>query len=73
MKSTVVYMSVSGNTKKVAGAIAEALPGEVHLAELGNDMSIADHHLLFVGMPMHQFGAPEAVSRFLKSPARTSA
>ena len=67
MKSTVVYMSVSGNTKKVAGAIAEALPGEVHLAELGDEVRVADHDLLFVGMPMHQFGAPEAVSQFLKS------
>ena len=60
-------MSVSGNTKKVAGAIAEALPGEVQLAELGNEVRVADHDLLFVGMPMHQFGAPEAVSQFLKS------
>lgn len=67
MKSTVIYMSVSGNTKQVAGAIAEALPGEVQLAELGSEVRVADDDLLFVGMPMHQFGAPEAVSQFLRS------
>jgi len=70
MKSTVVYMSVSGNTRKVACAIAEALPGEVQLAELASEVCVAGNDILFVGMPMHQFGAPEAVSLFLKSACR---
>jgi flavodoxin len=66
MKSTVVYMSVSGNTKKVATVIAEGLPGEVRLCALSDEVRVADQDLLFVGMPMHQFGAPEPVSAFLK-------
>jgi flavodoxin len=34
MKSTVVYYSATGQTKKVAEAIAGALPGEVAVAEV---------------------------------------
>lgn len=70
MRTAVMYMSVSGNTQKVARAIADALPGEVRLAEIGDDEAVDDCDLVFVGMPMHQFGAPEAVSRYLADQCR---
>ena len=65
MKTSVLYMSGSGNTEKVARAIAEALPGEVQPVAIGKGADPEDSELLFVGMPMHQFGAPEPVARFL--------
>jgi flavodoxin len=67
MRSAVIYFSVSGNTEKVARAIAEALPGDVELAELGAAPSLEGCDLVFVGMPIHQFGAPERVQEFLRT------
>ena len=67
MRSAVIYFSVSGNTEKVARAIAEALPGDVELAELGEAPPLEGCDLAFVGMPIHQFGAPEPVQEFLRT------
>ena len=67
MRSAVIYFSVSGNTEKVARAIAEALPGQVVLAELGAAPSLEGCDLAFVGMPIHQFGAPAPVREFLQT------
>ena len=67
MRSAVIYFSVSGNTEKVARAIAGVLPGDVDLAELGEAPPLEDCDLCFVGMPIHQFGAPEPVQEFLRT------
>jgi flavodoxin len=67
MRSAVIYFSVSGNTAKVARAIADALPDEVHLAELKHAPSLEGYDVVFLGMPIHQFGPPEAVCTFLES------
>ena len=66
MRSAVVYFSVGGNTERVARAIAEALPGEVDLAELNSAPPLDGYDLVFVGMPIHQFGAPPAVRDYLQ-------
>ena len=79
MKTAVVCFSQTGNTAKVAAAIAEAIEevtGDVVLVEsIHADGSVApgaasaaleDHGLVFVGMPIVQFGAPEAARRFLE-------
>lgn len=71
MRAAVIYFSVSGNTEKVARAIAEALPGDVELARLGEAPSLEGHDLVFVGMPVHQFGAPAPVQEFLRSSCRS--
>ncbi len=79
MKTAVVCFSQTGNTAKVAAAIAEAIEemtGDVVLVEsIHADGAVApgaasaaleDHGLVFVGMPIVQFGAPEAARRFLE-------
>ena len=80
MKAAVVYYSASGNTAKVGEAIARALrdelPGpdgegtaraanEVIVGPLGEAPSLDDRDLVFVGMPIERFGAPEPAARYL--------
>jgi flavodoxin len=67
MRSAVIYFSVGGNTAKIAQAIADALPGDVELAKLQQAPSLDGYDVVFVGMPIHQFGAPAAVRDFLQS------
>ena len=94
MKTAVVYYSESGNTAKVAGAIAAALSDEaggavvatfsdkasagsaagdrgasgggVILSSLQNAPALDGVDLVFVGMPVVRFGAPDAVRRYLE-------
>jgi hypothetical protein len=66
MKSTVVYFSQSGNTKKVADAIASALPGEVALANLSEAPPLEGSDVVFVGMPLLRFTAPPEVCSYLR-------
>ena len=80
MKAAVVYYSASGNTAKVGEAIALALRGElpgsasdvtaraandVIVGPLGEAPSLDDRDLVFVGMPIERFGAPEPAARYL--------
>jgi len=55
MKILVVYDSLYGNTKAVAQAIAEAIPGEVEVVHVGeaNASQVAAYQLLVVGAPTH--------------------
>jgi Flavodoxin domain len=66
MKSTVTYFSQSGNTQKVAEAIADALPGDVTFGELASVPAAADADVVFVGMPIVRFGPPEEVRDYLR-------
>ena len=55
MKTLVVYDSLYGNTKAVAQAIGEALPGEVTVVHVGEASAsgLNAHDLLVVGAPTH--------------------
>lgn len=66
MKSTVVCFSQTGNTRKVAEAIAGALPGAVTLADLASDPDTGDVDVVFVGMPVVRFGPPPEVAEYLR-------
>jgi hypothetical protein len=75
MRTAVVYYSETGNTAKVAGAIAAALGDEaggsdaggsdVILSSLQDAPALDGFDLVFVGMPVLRFGAPDAVRRYL--------
>jgi len=69
MRTAVIYHSPSGNTAKVARAIAAALtaaPGdEIVLGPVEDTPAIEGCDLVFVGMPIERFGAPEAAKRYL--------
>ncbi len=55
MKTLVVYDSLYGNTKAIAQAISDALPGEVELLHVGeaNASGLEVYDLLVIGAPTH--------------------
>lgn len=55
MKTLVVYDSLYGNTKAIAQAINDALPGEVELLHVGeaNASGLEAYDLLVIGAPTH--------------------
>ncbi len=68
MKSLVLWSSRTGNTKAVAEAIYEALPGEKEICEegrQGNDLSSYD--LVFVGFWGYRRGADPIAQKTLAS------
>lgn len=67
MKSIVLWSSRTGNTKKVAEAIYEALPGEKAISEEGREGDISDYGLVFVGFWGYRRGADPIAQRTLKN------
>jgi flavodoxin I len=64
----VVYDSLYGNTRSVAQAIGNAIPGEVEVLHVG-DVQAADlgaYDLLVVGAPTHGGRASDAIRAFLE-------
>jgi len=62
----VTYMSLSGNTRKLADMIYANIDGPKDLRELSEVQSLDAYDLTFVGFPVHQFGAPAAVKDFME-------
>jgi flavodoxin len=78
MKTLIVYDSVHGNTKAIAQAIGDAIPGEVQVLRAGqvdaSELATAD--LLIIGSPTHGGGPTDAVQSLLDrvgAPARKGA
>lgn len=67
MKVLVAYMSQTGNTKKVAEAIYEAIPAQKEIKRVEEVKSLEGYDLSFLGFPMHALGPAEPVINFLKS------
>ncbi|MBS7287537.1 MAG: flavodoxin domain-containing protein [Candidatus Freyarchaeota archaeon] len=63
VRALVVYYSETGNTEKVAKAIANALNAELRRVEEAVD--VLGYDLLFIGTPVHYFGPAKPVIRFL--------
>jgi flavodoxin len=55
MKTLVVYDSLYGNTKTIAQAVGDAIPGEVEVVHVGEAMAsgLEAYELLVVGAPTH--------------------
>jgi flavodoxin len=67
MRTLVAYMSKTGNTKKVAEAIYEALDCEKEIMPIAQVIDIGGYDLSFLGFPSHRFGPdPETVSLLQK-------
>jgi len=62
----VTYFSVTGNTRRIAEAIYEVLPGEKQLLELGSVAPGIEHDLVFAGFPVMQFRPPRETVQFFK-------
>lgn len=65
MKVLVTYVSRTGNTRKVAEAIFDAIQCEKEIREF-SDVETADgYDLLFVGFPVEAFGPAQPAREFL--------
>ena len=69
MKILVTYWSQTGNTKKVAEAIFEALPLEKSIKPFNEVENIEGFDLIFIGFPVMQFGPPAQAKKFLATHA----
>jgi flavodoxin len=69
MKTLVAYMSQTGNTKKVAEAIYEAISEDKEIKELGDVENLDAYDFVFVGFPIHAFGPAEPAKKFLQAHA----
>jgi flavodoxin len=69
MKVLVTYQSLTGNTKKVAEAILEAIGDQKEMKELSQVTTLEGYDLAFVGFPIMGFGPSEEVKSFLANQA----
>lgn len=69
MKVLVTYQSLTGNTKKVAGVIFEAIGHQKEMKELSQVTTLEGYDLGFVGFPIMGFGPSQEVTNFLSNQA----
>jgi flavodoxin len=65
MKVLVAYMSLTGNTKKVAEAIYGEITSEKDIKPIEEVQDIGGYDLSFLGFPTHQGGPDKKVKGFL--------
>jgi flavodoxin len=70
MTILVTYMTVSGNTKKVAEAIYGAIKGKKEIKPMNKVDSLEGYDLVFVGFPVMRFGPPDDVKSFMDRNAK---
>ena len=66
MKRLVVYYSKSGNTEKVAEAIARGSEAELKRVEEVNPENISDYSLICIGTPVYALAPAKPIKEFLK-------
>lgn len=66
MNVLIAYMSQTGNTRKVAEAIFQEIQVEKEIKELSELDNLEGYDLVFVGFPIHGFGAPDEAKSFLE-------
>jgi flavodoxin len=65
-KILVAYISWTGNTKKVANAIFEALEGNTTIKPLDEVQNLDEYELIFIGFPVHSHSVPFKSEEFIK-------
>jgi flavodoxin len=63
----VAYYSVTGNTRKIAEAIFEALPPPKAIHPMAEVGSMDEYDLIFAGFPIQSHSVPYKAERFLQS------
>jgi flavodoxin len=63
----VAFYSLTGNTKKIAEAIFEALPQPKTIQPVSEVQSLDPYDLVFVGFPVQSHSVPYKTEKFLKS------
>jgi flavodoxin len=66
-KTLVTYFSRTGNTKLVAEAIWDALPGDKTIKPMAEAGDLAPYQLIFAGFPVQTHSVPYPVEIFLKA------
>ncbi|HCS48147.1 MAG: hypothetical protein A2V45_16155 [Candidatus Aminicenantes bacterium RBG_19FT_COMBO_58_17] len=66
-KTLVAYHSLTGNTKKIAEAIFEALPQPKTIKPMAEVQSMDEYDLIFAGFPVQSHGVPYKAEKFLQS------
>jgi len=69
MRVLVTYFSKTGNTRKVAEAIFEEVPGPKEIKVLDEVKGLEGFDLSFVGFPILQFGPPPQIRTFIEKQA----
>lgn len=70
MKALVTYYSQTGNTKKVAQAIFEAITMEKEIKSLKEMSDFSGYDIIFFGFPVHAHSVPEKAATLIgKLPA----
>ncbi len=70
MKVLVAYLSQTGNTRKVAEAIYDAIEADKELKPLGEVESLEGFDLAFIGFPIHAANPASDAKAFLEEKAR---
>ncbi len=70
MKVLVTYFSQTGNTKKVAEAIYDAIEADKEIKPLGEVESLEGYDLAFVGFPIHAANPAGDAKAFLEEKAK---
>ena len=70
MKVLIAYMSLTGNTKKIAKAIFEEIQDEKEIKEISEIENFEGYDIVFVGFPVHKFGPPENIKNLLEKQAK---
>ena len=66
-KTLVAYFSRTGNTRKVAEAIHNALDGDRLLQTISDPADLESFDLIFVGFPVQAHSVPYPVEQYLKA------
>ncbi len=66
MKVLIAYMSVTGNTKKIAEAIFEEIDCDKDIKEIKDIDELEGYDFYFLGFPMMNFGPNDNSKKFLK-------
>lgn len=67
MKVLVAYMSQTGNTKKIAEAIYDAIPQPKEIKRVEDVTSLEGYDLSFLGFPIHGYGPDKKARAFLET------
>ena len=65
-KILVTYVTWSGNTKKVADAIFEALKDDKMIKPSDDVQTLDEYELIFIGFPVHSHSVPFKTEEFIK-------
>ena len=72
MRVLVAYMSRTGNTKKVAEAIYDAIPQPKEIKRVEDVSSLEGYDLTFLGFPIHASGPDKQAKTFLQTNVKNS-